>query len=120
MFWRLINFFTKKSCKKNPDISAPFKKTDYNAKITEIEGKIRTISGLAANAALTAVKNKIPNISSLVKKPDYDIKITEIEKKLIDHDYDKSITTKYIIDAKAILKGWYTKLFSISTNVTIF
>ena len=37
------------------------KKTDYNAKITEIE-------------------NKIPNISNLVKKK-IQIKITEIEKK---------------------------------------
>ena len=46
-------------------------KTDYNAKITEIEGKIPGISSLATNAALTTVKNKIPNNSSLVKKTDY-------------------------------------------------
>ena len=44
------------------------KKTDYNSKITEIEGKIPSISGLATNAALTTVENKIPNINSLVKK----------------------------------------------------
>ena len=44
------------------------KKTDYNTKITEIEGKIPSISGLAINDVLTAVENKIPNISSLVKK----------------------------------------------------
>ena len=44
------------------------KKTDYNTKITEIEGKIPSISGLAINAVLTAVENKIPNISSLAKK----------------------------------------------------
>ena len=44
------------------------KKTDYNAKITEIEGKIPIVSGLATNAALTAVENKILNISNLVKK----------------------------------------------------
>ena len=42
------------------------KKTDYNTKITEIEGKIPSISGLAINDVLTAVENKIPNISSLV------------------------------------------------------
>ena len=35
------------------------KTTDYNAKITEIEIKIPSISGLATSAALTAVKNKI-------------------------------------------------------------
>ena len=44
------------------------KKSDCNAKITEIEGKIPSISGLSTNAALTAVEDKIPNISSLVKK----------------------------------------------------
>ena len=44
------------------------KKTDYNVKITEIEGKIPIISRLATNAALTTVENKIPNISSLFKK----------------------------------------------------
>ena len=36
--------------------------------MTEIEGKIPSISGLASNATLTAAENKIPNISSLVKK----------------------------------------------------
>ena len=44
------------------------KKTDYNTKITEIEGKIPSVRGLAINDVLTAVENKIPNISSLVKK----------------------------------------------------
>ena len=42
------------------------KKTDFNAKVTEIEGKISSISGLATNSALTAVENKIPDFSSLV------------------------------------------------------
>ena len=45
------------------------KKTiDYDAKITEIESKIPSISGLATNSALTGVENKIPDVSSLVKK----------------------------------------------------
>ena len=69
------------------------KKTDYNTKITEIKGKIPSISGLATNAALTAVENKIPNFNSLVKKTDSDVKITEIEKKLTDHNHDKCIAT---------------------------
>ena len=43
-------------------------KTDYSAKITEIESKIPSTSGLATNSALTAVENKIPDISNLVKK----------------------------------------------------
>ena len=44
------------------------KTTDFNTKVTEIEVKIHTISGLATNSALTAVENKIPDVSSLVKK----------------------------------------------------
>ena len=71
------------------DTSGLVKKTDYNPKISEIEGKIPSISGLATNYALTAVENKIPNISSLVKKQT----ISEIEKKVSDHNYDKYIST---------------------------
>ena len=78
---------------KIPDTSNLVKKTDYNAKITEIKGKLISISSLATNAALMTVGNKIPNISSLVKKTDYDTKITEIEKKITDHNHDKYITT---------------------------
>ena len=58
-----------------------------------MESKIPSISGLATNAALTAVEYKTPNISSLVKKTDYNTKITEIEKNLTDHNHDKYITT---------------------------
>ena len=54
--------------KKVPDTSGFVKKTDYNAKITDIECKIANISGLATNAALSAVEHKIPDVSSLVKK----------------------------------------------------
>ena len=54
--------------KKIAHTSGLVKKTDYNGKIIETRGKIPSISGLTANAALTAVENKIPNISSLVKK----------------------------------------------------
>ena len=69
------------------------KTTDFNAKVTEIEGKIPSISDLASNSALTAVENKIPDVSSLVKKTDYNTKISDIEKKIIDHNHDKYITT---------------------------
>ena len=64
-----------------------------NAKITEIENKIPSITGLTSNTALTAVENKIPDVSSLVKKTDYDTKISEIEKNVSDHNHDKFITT---------------------------
>ena len=74
-----------------------FKKTDYNANITEIEGKIPSISGLPTTTTLTAVENKIPNDSNIVKKKrkktDYNTKINEVEKKITDHGHDKYITT---------------------------
>ena len=74
--------------KKIADVSGLVKKTDFNAKVTEIEGKIPSIHGLATNTALTAVENKIPDLSSLVKK-------TTIQRlvKVNDHNHDKYITT---------------------------
>ena len=68
------------------------KKPDFNAKVTEIEGKIPSISGLATSSALTAVENKTPDVSSLVKKTYYNTKISEIENKVNDHNHDKYIT----------------------------
>ena len=53
---------------KIPDTSRPVKQRDCNTKITEIENKIPSISGLATNFALNAVEDKIPNITNLVKK----------------------------------------------------
>ena len=53
---------------KIPHTSRLVKKTDYKTKITEIEGKLPSISGLATNSALTAVENKIPDVNSLVQK----------------------------------------------------
>ena len=44
------------------------KKTDFNTKVTEMEGKIPDISGLATKSAFRVVENKIPDVSSLVKK----------------------------------------------------
>ena len=79
--------------KKIPDVSDLVKKTNFNAKITEVEGKIPSITGLATTSALTAAENKIPNVRSLVKKTDYDTKMSDIEKKITDHDHGKYITT---------------------------
>ena len=41
---------------------------DIRSLVTEREGKIPSITGLATNSELTAVENKIPDVSSLVKK----------------------------------------------------
>ena len=55
------------------------KKTDFIATISEVEGKIPSITGLATNSEITAVENKIPGVSSLVKKMDYATEITSIK-----------------------------------------
>ena len=78
--------------KEIPDTSDVAKKTDLNAKITEIEGKIPSATVLATNSALNAVEDKIPDVSGLVKKTNYDTKISEIENKVSDHNHDKYIT----------------------------
>ena len=54
--------------KKTPDTSDIVKQTDFSSKISKIENKIPSISGLARTSALSAVKEKIPNVSNLVKK----------------------------------------------------
>ena len=79
--------------KKIPNTNGLIKKTDLNAKATEIEGKISGVCGLATNSALISVENKIPDVSNSVKKTDYDAKISDIGKKVTDHDHDKYITT---------------------------
>ena len=60
--------------------------------------KYQVLKGLATNAALSTLENKIPDISSLVNNKkikkthtDYKTKITEIEK-----NHDKMIMIKYI------------------------
>ena len=44
------------------------KKTDYNTKISDTEGKLSSITGSATIAALNAVENKIPNVTTLAQK----------------------------------------------------
>ena len=85
-----INYNQKK---KFPNISNFVKKLDYNTKISEIEGKIPSISGLATTSELTAVENKIPSVSNLVNKTDYNTKTSETDNKLTDHRHDKYIAT---------------------------
>ena len=55
------------------------KKTDYNTKVADIEGKTPDVSNLAAKTALTAVENKIPDASSLVTKT----ALTTVENKIL-------------------------------------
>ena len=102
------------------------------AKITDIEGKIPSISGLATKTALDIVENKIPNISNLLKKTGYDTKNTEIEKKLTDHDHDQYITTPEfntlaanVFNARLVQANWVTKtdfdniISSLGSKITV-
>ena len=68
-------------------------KTDHNAKTTELESKIPSISGLATTFALTASENRIPNVSNLIKRTGCETKIAQIEKKDTNHNHDIYITT---------------------------
>ena len=70
--------------KKIPGASKHVKKTDYNATISEIEGKIPSISGLATTSVLTVVENKIPDVISLVKKKQIIIqKLVKLKRNLL-------------------------------------
>ena len=69
------------------------KKTGFNTKVTEIEGKIPDVSSLVTKSPITVVENKIPDVSSLVKKTDCNTKISEIENKVNNHNHDKYITS---------------------------
>ena len=61
---------------KIPNICERVKKTDYNAKITEIEP---SNNGLVTTAALTIVRNKTLDVSNIFKKTNYDTKVSDIE-----------------------------------------
>ena len=69
--------------KKIPDVSKLVKKSDYNAQVSEIEGKIPSISGLVAISALNAVENKILSFSNLVKKTDQTQRLVNLKKNLL-------------------------------------
>ena len=78
---------------KVPDASGLVEKLDYNAKITEIESKIDSVSGSVTNTALTTIGNKITDVNSLVNKTDYNTKVSKAEKKFTVYNHDKYITT---------------------------
>ena len=74
--------------------------------ITEIEGKIPSISGLVTNYVLTEVGNKEHDVSSLVKKQnktkkatntEYNTKISEIENNVSDHDHMNTLLLQNLI-----------------------
>ena len=84
--------------KKISDTRGLAKKSDYNAKVTETEGKISNI----ITSALNTVQNKIPNGSDLVKKPD-------IETIYFTIPHYKKFTSE-ILDTKIKEKGLEKKI----------
>ena len=87
------------------------KKTDFNTKLTEIEGKTPDVSSLVTKSALTVVENKIPDVSSLVKKTDFNAKVTEIEGKIPDVS---NLVKKTDFDTR--LKKIVTELLNMRLN----
>ena len=61
------------------------KKTDFDSKLTEVEGKIPNISGLATNSSLTAVENKIPDITGLITMTDFNAKLKNISDRVTNN-----------------------------------
>ena len=64
---------------KITDGSSLVKKTEFNTKVTEIEGKIPEVSSLATNSALAAVENKTPNMTSLITKTYFDTELKKVQ-----------------------------------------
>ena len=60
------------------------KKTDFDTKVTKIEGKIPDASSLVVTkSALTVVENEIPDVSSLVKRQITVQRLVKLNMKLI-------------------------------------
>ena len=62
---------------ETPDITNLATTADLNATLNDFKYEIFSISGLATAATLSAVKKKIPDVNTLFKKADYDAKISE-------------------------------------------
>ena len=75
------------------------KKQITTQNITEIEGKIAHITGLATTSALNAFENKIPNASDLVDEIDCNIKYE------IPHLIINFLSMKYSTQRKR-KRGW--------------
>ena len=74
-------------------------KTDYNAKITEIESKILSITGLATPPATVEIKTL--DVTNLVKKTDYDAETWDIKSKYFTAaDYNTFINKKLDLKMK--------------------
>ena len=76
--------------------------------ITEIEGKVPSLTGLATSAGLTSLKNKLAGFSNLVKKTDYGAKTSDIESKYFTtSDYNKFTREFKTVKTKAFDSSYF-------------
>ena len=68
---------------KISDINNLATKSNLNTKINEVKNEIPSITGLATTSALTTVENKIPSISNLVKKQIMIQKLLKLKRNLL-------------------------------------
>ena len=66
------------------------KKTDFNTKVTEIEGKIPDVSNLVKktdfNTKVIEIEGKIPDVSNLVKNTDFDTRLKKISDRVTKNE----------------------------------
>ena len=67
---------------KIPDITNLATKTTHNAKINEVKAEIQSINNLATNTALIAIENKVPLVIQL-KKMTITQKLMKLKRKLL-------------------------------------
>ena len=65
------------------DITNLATKTTLNAKLNEVKGEIPNITNVATTSALTAVENEIPNVSNLLKKLTMAQKLVKLKRNLL-------------------------------------
>ena len=65
--------------------------TTFNSSVTELEGKIPSITALATKAEVTAVENKIPSLVGYAKKSEVATDITAIKN---DYVTNASLTSQ--------------------------
>ena len=103
-----------------------FKKTDFNSKITEVEGKIPSINGLATSSALIpvenkilevsnlattsaliAVENKIPDVTNLVTKTDFDTRLKALSDRVTKNKSKDLLLDNELKKLKAFDSGYF-------------
>ena len=83
------------------DTSGLVKKTNYNANISEIEGKIPSIITLATSAALKTVEQRTP----LVEKRNYEAKLLDNENIFL-WLFTIYLQVKHLMKDKTKIFGW--------------